>query len=125
MLKRSAIFLLATAATWSGACLAQEESSKSARPDPYEATLNHLLSLTREEITDWHAHSDIPHPEDPSLNDSGWETVTVGSGHLWMGTRVFRRWIEVPEKINGYGTEGSRVSLDLRFVSRGILLPET
>src|SRR5208337_4350243 len=37
----------------------------------------------------------------------------------WAGTLVFRRWIQVPEKINGYATQGSRVSLDLRFGSQG------
>ncbi len=31
----------------------------------------------------------------------------------WKGTRVFRRWMEIPEKINGYATQGSRVMLDL------------
>ena len=35
----------------------------------------------------------------------------------WNGTRVFRRWIQIPEKINGYATQGARVQLDLRFAS--------
>jgi len=30
---------------------------------------------------------------------------------------VFRRWVQIPEKINGYATQGSRVSIDLRFGS--------
>ncbi len=30
---------------------------------------------------------------------------------------MFRRWIEIPEKIKGYPTQGSRVSIDLRFGS--------
>ncbi|MGB9073000.1 MAG: glycoside hydrolase family 38 C-terminal domain-containing protein, partial [Terriglobales bacterium] len=35
----------------------------------------------------------------------------------WKGARVFRRWIEIPEKINGYATPGARVTLDLQFGS--------
>src|ERR1019366_6712880 len=41
----------------------------------------------------------------------------------WTGTRVFRRWIQIPEKINGYATQGSRVSIDLRFGSpQGLII---
>ncbi|MGA2203200.1 MAG: glycoside hydrolase family 38 C-terminal domain-containing protein [Terriglobales bacterium] len=48
------------------------------------------------------------------MNDSGWETVKVGD--KWStGSRVLRRWIEIPEKLNGYAVLGARVKLDLRF----------
>lgn len=96
-------------------------------PDPYKPTLDRLESLTQQPEPGWRFHSDIPHPEDPALNDSDWGTWTVknvsGPGgqnaneEHWPGTRVFRRWIEIPEKINGYATKGSRVMLDLRFGS--------
>ena len=50
----------------------------------------------------------------------------AGGGHEneehWNGTRVFRRWVQIPEKINGYETRGSRVSLDLRFGSPDSLM---
>ena len=37
-------------------------------------------------------------------------------GDKWStGSRVLRRWIEIPEKINGYAVQGARVKLDLRF----------
>ncbi len=68
----------------------------------------------------------------PGLNDSDWGAFTVknvsgpGGGNAneehWTGTRVFRRWIQIPEKINGYATQGSRVSLDLRFGSPSSLI---
>ena len=96
-------------------------------PDPYKPTLDRLESLTQQPEPGWRFHSDIPHPEDPALNDSDWGTWTVknvsgpggqnANGEHWPGTRVFRRWIEIPEKINGYATKGSRVMLDLRFGS--------
>src|SRR3984957_11742221 len=100
--------------------------------DPYKATLDRVQSLTSRAEAEWRFHPDTPHPEDPALNDSGWDAFTVknvsGPGgknpneQHWTGTRVFRRWVEIPEKINGYATQGSRVSLDLRFGSPGSLI---
>jgi alpha-mannosidase len=96
-------------------------------PDAYKATLDRLEMLTRQGEAEWRFHADVPHPEDPGLKDSDWGTLTVknvsGPGgrnaneEHWTGTRVFRRWIQIPEKINGYATQGSRVSIDVRFGS--------
>src|SRR4051794_8413071 len=104
---------------------------QSSTPDPYKATLDRLEALTQQGETEWRFHADIPHPEDATLNDSDWGTWTVknvsGPGgqnsneEHWNGTRVFRRWIQIPEKISGYATQGSKVSLDLRFGSPGSL----
>jgi len=91
---------------------AQQPSQKTT--DPYQATLDGLQSLTAVPIPEWRFHADVPHPEDPSLDDSGWETVKVGD--KWStGSRVLRRWIEIPQKINGYAVQGARAKLDLRF----------
>jgi hypothetical protein len=69
--------------------------------DPYQPTLDRLESLTTLPLSGWRFHADVPHPEDSSSDDSGWETVRVGD--KWStGPRVLRRWIEIPEKINGY-----------------------
>src|ERR1700721_1552530 len=105
------------------------QSSGSA--DPYETTLDRLQSLTSQAEAEWRFHPDVPHPEDPALNDSAWDVIPVknvsGPGgrnpneQHWTGTRVFRRWIQIPEKINGYATQGSRVRIDLRFGSPGSL----
>ena len=121
-MKRSAIFLILLALS---AVVSVAQSSGT--PDPYKAALDRLESLTRQGESEWRFHADIPHPEDPGLNDSDWGTLTVknvsGPGgrnaneEHWAGTRVFRRWIQIPEKINGYATQGSRASLDLRFGS--------
>jgi alpha-mannosidase len=84
------------------------------QPFPYQPTLDRLESLTTLPLSEWRFHADVPHPEDSSLNDSGWETVKVGD--KWStGSRVLRRWIEIPEKLNGYAVLGARVKLDLRF----------
>jgi len=91
---------------------AQEPSQKTT--DPYQATLDGLQSLTALPLPEWRFHADVPHPEDPSLDDSGWETVKVGD--KWStGSRVLRRWIEIPQKINGYAVLGARAKLDFRF----------
>jgi alpha-mannosidase len=103
-----------------------------ANSDPYKLTLDHLQSLLQQAETEWRNHSDVPHPEDPALDDSSWATVTVrnvsetGGGHPeephWNGVKVFRRWVQIPEKINGYAVQGSRALLDLRFGSRDSLM---
>jgi alpha-mannosidase len=83
-------------------------------PDPYKPTLDRLESLTTLPLPDWRYHADIPHPEDPALKDSDWQQVKTHEG--WKtGSRVLRRWIEIPEKMNGYATAGSRVNLELFF----------
>ena len=95
--------------------------------DPNKPLLDRLESLTQNSEPEWRFHSDIPHPEDPTVNDADWGVWTVknlsgpggenASEEHWAGTRVFRRWVQVPEKINGYAAQGSRVSMDLRFGS--------
>jgi len=88
--------------------------------DPHKPTLDRLQSLTTMELPEWRFHSDVPHPEDPSLNDSDWQTVKTHEE--WKtGPRVLRRWIEIPEKLNGYPTTGSRASLNLVISSNDSL----
>ncbi len=100
--------------------------SQSSPADPHKPIIDRLDSLTHQGETEWRFHTDLPHPEDPGVSDPDWDTWTVKnvSGHAaqtanepWSGTRVFRRWVQVPERINGYAIQGSRVCLDLRFGS--------
>jgi alpha-mannosidase len=105
-----AIFALITAAS----VFAQQPSSAQKTTDPYQLTLDRLQSMTTLPLPDWRFHADVPHPEDPSLDDSAWETVKVGD--RWSnGPRVMRRWIEIPEKIDGDAVTGTRVKLDISF----------
>ena len=127
-MKRSAVFLISLVFLLPASfALSQNPGA----PDPYKPTLDRLAALTRKDETEWRFHTDVPHPEDPGVNDSDWGALTVknisgpGGNHAneehWTGTRVFRRSIQIPEKINGYATQGSRVSIDLRFGSPGSL----
>jgi alpha-mannosidase len=100
--------------------------------DEYKTTLDRLDSVTHQGETEWRFHADIPHPEDPALSDSDWGTFMVknvsgpGGQHAdeehWTGTRVFRRWVQIPDKIHGYATHGSKAWLDLRLGSSGPLM---
>ena len=102
-------------------------AQSSGAPDPYKTTLDRLQSLSGQPEAAWRFHTDVPHPEDPAPSDADWGTLTVknqsqpggvnGNAERWTGTRVFRRWVQIPEAINGYPTQGSRVLLDLRFGS--------
>jgi alpha-mannosidase len=86
--------------------------SSNAPVDPYKPTLDRLQSLVTVALPDWRFHTDVPHPEDPGLSDSDWQTVKAREE--WeSGPRVLRRWIEIPEKVNGYATQGARVDLNL------------
>ena len=90
--------------------------------DPYKATLDHLQSLITMPLPEWRFHADVPHPEDAGLNDADWQTVKVHEE--WeTGPRVVRRWIEIPDKINGYSTDGARVDLNLVIRSNDALDP--
>src|SRR5579863_4277759 len=113
---RSLIFVLLLC----GVSSAQTEPSNS-----YKQTVDRLDRLTRQSEPEWRFHADIPHPEDPTVNDADWGAFTVrntpngeaDNPEHWTGTRVFRRWIQIPDEIHGYATQGSRVELSLRFTS--------
>jgi alpha-mannosidase len=131
-MKRSAIlfFTFAILLFWLRSALVFAQDTNNS--DPYKPTIDRLESLLQQNESEWRFHADVPHPEDPGLNDSDWGSFSVrnalgpGGGHTdeqqFTGTNVFRRWIEIPEKINGYATQGSRVLLDLRFGSPDSLM---
>lgn len=94
------------------ALLGQQENSS----DPNKTTLDRLNALTFVELKDWRYTADLPHPEDPSLDDGSWQTMQPGE--KWSnGARVLRRWVELPEKINGYPIAKCHVRLNLVFSS--------
>jgi hypothetical protein len=94
-------------------------SSKSA--DPYKSVVDRLQAITTLAEPEWRFHDDIPHAEDPNLDDSGWQTMKV-EDEWASGVRALRRWIEIPEKIDGYAVRGASVKLDLFLTSPGRVL---
>ncbi|MGA7381795.1 MAG: hypothetical protein WBX03_13180, partial [Terriglobales bacterium] len=106
--------VLLSPALGSAQSLAQEPSDSLV----VERPLARLASLTNLPLPEWKWHDDVPHPEDLSLDDSKWEVVKLGT--KWStGTRVFRCWIEIPEKIDGYAVGGARVRLGVALDSKG------
>src|ERR1700680_3293452 len=96
--------------SWSGTCSGQGNEP----PEPYKPTLDRLQALTTVLLPEMHYHADIPPPEDPAVNDADWQTVKTREA--WKtGSRVLRRWMKMPDKINRYATLGSRVNLELFF----------
>jgi alpha-mannosidase len=108
-----AVFLISS---FAGAQVTTNNSS-----DPYRPVIDRLNSITTLAEPEWRVYGDVAHPEDPSLDDSGWETMKV-EGKWASGTRVLRRWIEIPEKVDGYAIRGSRLKLDLFLTSPGRVL---
>jgi alpha-mannosidase len=91
-------------------------AGQSAVVDPYKPVLDRLESISVMPVPEFRFHADMAHPEDPTLDDSHWEKVKVGE--RWSnGSRVLRRSVEIPAKLNGYSTQGARVSLELNFDS--------
>jgi alpha-mannosidase len=115
-------FILVACLLFSASAVCQEAST-TAFAEPFKPVLDHLAALNREPLPDWRFHDDIAHPEDPSLDDSTWPVMTANESrednapNHWKGVRVFRRWIEIPEKIDGYSVRGARAQLDLTFGS--------
>jgi alpha-mannosidase len=96
-------------------------TAQSPAPDPYKPILDRLEGSSVLAVPDFRFHADIAHPEDPTLDDSGWGTVKVDE--RWStGARVLRHSLEIPAKLNGYSTQGAKVKLDLSFDSSGPLV---
>jgi len=106
------LFALLLLPVWTISIFAQATTSRSSI-QPYGPTLAHLESLTTLDQSDWRFHADVPHPEDPWLDDSGWRTMKIGG--KWTDDRVLRRWIELPASIHGYAIQDSGVRLDFEL----------
>jgi alpha-mannosidase len=113
--------LIVVCAVFSIVPFAPAQVSTNNLSDAYKPLLDRLHSITTLGEPEWHVHGDVPHPEDPNLDDTGWETMRV-EGQWSSGTRVLRRWIETPEKVDGYAIRGSSLKLDLFLTSPGRVL---
>lgn len=114
-MKRVRVLMVIAACFLFASAFAQPSPESS---NPYQATLDRLESLTKVSETEWRFHADVPHPEDPALDDTFWPSMKAGD--RWTtGARVLRRWIEIPGNIHGYDLRGARVKLDLRLQSDG------
>ena len=94
----------------------------------YPAQMARLDSMTLLPLAAWRFHAaDMPHGEDPALNDSSWPTVTINysqkssneseSGPPPMGW--YRTSFQVPSSAAGQDLTGARLRLVVRFSSDG------
>lgn len=82
----------------------------------YKDITDRLQSISEVPLSDCRAHGDIPHPEDPAVDDSDWRPAKLGA-EFTSGVQVLRCWYTVPEKINGYATRDA--SLKVAFELQG------
>jgi alpha-mannosidase len=113
--------LLVVCAVLAASPFTEAQVTTNSPSDLYRAVMERLHSITTLAEPEWRVHGDVAHPEDPNLDDSGWESMKV-EGKWSSGTRVLRRWIEIPEKVDGYAIRGSSVKLDLFLTSPGRVL---
>jgi alpha-mannosidase len=94
--------------------------------NPFHRELQRLEAMLGTDLDGWRTHADdLPHPEDPALDDSGWTVFQPPKG----GSRFdipegkegtwFRKVVEVPRTMGGYDIEGLPVRLNLRLYFRG------
>src|SRR5260370_40120228 len=98
-------------------------------PSRYQNVLDRLQAMTSVPIRDWRFHAaDLPHPEDPSLDDSSWQPVTLTggfgarqrpSGGADTGPGWYRTRIEIPATAGGRDIRGARVRLAVRLFGDG------
>jgi alpha-mannosidase len=112
-----------------GSLVASAAAQPEGKPkDPYKPALDRLRSLVTQSLPDWRIHSDVPHPEDPSLSDADWQTISPKASYddnapnHWKGPRVLRRWVAIPASIHGYSVRDARVKLDLNVGSDAALV---
>jgi alpha-mannosidase len=108
-------FILSLIAAQSG--IAQDAPT----PDRHKAVADKLQSLTRVPLTGCRWHSDVAHPEDPSLDDSSWTPIALGAKFV-SGVQVVRCWFTVPPKTNGYDIRGAGLKFAFELDGDGMTM---
>jgi alpha-mannosidase len=95
--------------------------------EKYPTEVSRLETMTILPISSWRYHdADIAHGEDPSLDDSGWETATLTYSEQRVsnpGAGPDRGWyrttFEIPSTVGGRDIRGARLKLAVRFSRDG------
>ena len=106
------------------AALAQRGVQPVRPPEKYPAVLARLESMIVLPLQQWSAHADLPHGEDPSLDDSAWTKVTLSGGRGRQGQTAgtmawYRATFTVPETAGGKDLHGARLKIMPRFSNDG------
>jgi alpha-mannosidase len=95
--------------------------------EKYPTQMTRLQAMTMLPIDEWRFHdADVPHGEDPSLDDSNWKATPVsyserrgndanpGPERGW-----YRATVEIPPTVGGGDIAGARLKLVVRFSTDG------
>jgi hypothetical protein len=96
-------------------------AQQSGLPSRYKDATDRLQSITKLALTDCRAHSDVPHPEDPAVEDSSWQPIQLGA-KFRSGVQVFRCWYSVPENLNGYATRNAGIKVAFELEGDGMTM---
>ncbi|SPE34583.1 Alpha-mannosidase [Candidatus Sulfopaludibacter sp. SbA3] len=103
--------------------LAQRNAQPVRPPEKYATVLARLEAMTVIPIAQWTAHGDMPHGEDPSLDESAWTKVTLSGGRGQQGQGAAMAWyratFEVPPAAGGKDLQGVRLKLMPRLSNDG------
>ena len=117
-------FLSSAVLLFAAAAMAQRNVQPVRPPEKYAPVLARLEAMTSLPITQWSAHADLPHGEDPSLDDSSWTKVTLSGGRgggqgQQGGMAWYRATFQVPATAGGKDLRGSHLKLMPRFSNDG------
>jgi len=84
--------------------------NQAAKPNPQvDVVITQLSKLTHLPAEEWRYHAgDVPHGEEVALDDSDGMTVKPGSDAPQTAA-WYRRWIVVPQTLNGYDLTGTKL----------------
>jgi alpha-mannosidase len=102
--------------------LAAEGNDSSAATPAAQVALDRLKALGKG-LPDgaWRYHpGDVPHGEDPALDDSGW-TVGQGTYETTDGSVWFRRTLVMPKTCQGYELKGVRLFFQFHAFAHGAM----
>lgn len=95
------------------------QSAIKSLPAPEQQVITSLDELNTLPAGTWHFHAgNVPHGEDPSLDDSSWPVVKPGFVGPYEGA-WFRQWIQVPKTLHGYDLTGTRIWFQFRAYANG------
>jgi alpha-mannosidase len=120
---------LATALFCGLLCAAGLPAQRNAQPtrpaEKYSPVLVRLEAMTSIPVAQWTAHADMPHGEDPSLDDSAWTKLTLsggrgqGGGGQQTGMAWYRASFIVPPTVGGLDIRNARLKLAPRLSNDG------
>jgi alpha-mannosidase len=88
------------------------------RVEKYPEALPRLEAMTTLPLAQWRSHADMPHGEDPALDDSAWPLATPG-GRGGAAAAWYRTTVEIPAAAGGKDLHGARIRLLVRFSNDG------